>query len=69
MLNKTRDLPDEEPPSAGEDSSKLCISSSWDLHSVIFGCQPLLAGVNCFRSLAWFGYDRRGRILGFNTED
>mgnify|MGYP001571896090 CR=1 FL=1 len=70
MANNIRDLPNEEPPSKGDkDSFKLCISSSWDIHSVIFGCQPLLAGCNCFRSLVALGRDRRGSVLAANKED
>ena len=70
MANGIRDLGegDEKPPS-NKDSIKLCIPSSRDLYSVIFGCRPLLAGVNCFRSLAWACYDRRVSILETNTEE
>ena len=66
MANGIRDLPDEEPPSS-KDSIKLCIPSSGDIRSVIFGCRPLLAGANCFRSLALFSQYRRNRILETNT--
>ena len=61
---------DEKPPSKTyKDSIKLCIPGSRDLYSAIFGCQPLLAGCNCFRSLAWSSYDRRMGVLETNTKD
>ena len=61
---------DDKPPSKGDkDSPKLCIPSSWDIRSVIYGCQPLLAGVNSFRSLAWISFYRRDSILDVNKEN
>ena len=64
-----RDLPDEPPSKVHKDSIKLCISRSRDLYSVIFGCQPLLAGVNCFRSLAWVSDSGRVGILASHREN
>ena len=59
----------EEPPSAGEDSFKLYISGSWDIHSVILGCHPLQAGNNNFRSLASFSGLRRGLFLATHKKN
>ena len=60
---------DEPPSESNQDSIKLCLSRKRDLHSVIFGCQPLLAGCNSFRSLVAFGEHRRGGVLETNQKD
>ena len=49
---------DEPPSESNSDSFKLCLFGSRDLYSTLFGCQPLLAGNNSFRSLAWFSDHR-----------
>ena len=70
MANGIRDLPDEEPPpKVHKDSSKLCIPCSRDLRSIIFGCPPLQAGNNSFRSLVMLGSLRRNRLLAFNQDN
>lgn len=50
---------DEEPPSKrNKDSFELCVPRGGDLDGIIFGCQPLLAGNNNFRSLVWACHNR-----------
>ena len=70
MTDWTRDLANEEPPSkSNKDKLKLCIPSSGDLYSAIFGCHPLQAGNNNFRSLVAFSGIRRGSILEAHRKD
>ena len=70
MRKENRDSPDEEPPpEVDKNSLKLCISRSGDLRSVIFGCQPLLAGNNNFRSLVALGWGRRVGVLAVNKDN
>ena len=46
---------DEPPSKSRKNSFKLCFSGSRDLYGTIFGCQPLLASNNSFRSLVALG--------------
>ena len=69
MANGIRDLPDEPPSKVHKDSIKLCIPSSGDLRSVIFGCPPLQAGNNNFRSLVALGWGRRVGVLETNQDN
>ena len=65
-----RDLVDEEPPSkVHKDTFKLHIPSSWDIHSVIFGCGVSPQSRYHFGSLVALSGVRRGSILAANKED
>jgi len=58
----------EEPPSPDRDTNntELYIPRSSDLCCLIVGCKPLLAGIDCFRSLVILGNNRRGSLLDTN---
>ena len=66
---KIKERFDEPPSKINKNSSELCVSRSGDLDSIIFGCPPLLAGSNNFRSLVMLGNNRRVGLLETNRAD
>ena len=61
---------EEKPPSnSNQNNFKLYVPGSRDLYRLVFGCRPLQAGNNSFRSLALLSSDRRNRFLDIDKNN
>ena len=60
---------DKPPPKSSPNNLELCVPCGWDIRRLVFGCQPLLASNNSFRSLVMLSGGRRTGFLATNRKD